>query len=271
MTGGRLIGESIVTLARCGIRATNRKIAASKPNNPNPYMLNKLAQLLPVFVLLAIATPSFADNDFSHNHNRRQIAYGEMGRMNKLNLTPDQKTKMEQLRASTRSQIDAVLTPAQRQQRQQIEAQRQANKGDNGMNLTADQKAKLKAIREANQAQFKAMLTPAQQAQLSQEGGRMGKGGFNKLNLTAEQKAKMEQLRASAQSQMAAVLTPAQQQQFTARRERRQGMRNSWQSMNLTADQQAKIKTIREASERQLNSILTPEQQSQRKSHQRGG
>jgi periplasmic protein CpxP/Spy len=240
---------------------------SSKSNHPNPTMLNKLAKLLPLLAL-AIATPSFAAGNYSsHNHAHGQIAYGETGRMDKLNLTPEQKTKVEQLRASTRSQIDAVLTPAQRQQREQIKGQRQANKGGN-TNLTADQKAKLTAIREANQAQFKTILTPAQQAQMAQGGGGWGKG--NKLNLTADQKAKMEQLRASARSQMDAVLTPAQQQQSQARRERRQTMRNSWKSMNLTADQKARIKTIRESSEQQLNAILTPEQQAQRKSHKHG-
>lgn len=246
---------------------------SSTPNHPNPTMLNKLAKLLPLLAL-AIATPSFAAGNYpSYNHTRGQIAAGEIGRhMDKLNLTPEQKTKVEQLRASTRSQIDAVLTPEQRQKHQQIEAQHQANKQDgNGMNLTADQKAKLKAIREANKEQFKAILTPAQQAQLGKGGGGWGEGGSNKLNLTAEQKAKMEQLRASARSQMDAVLTPAQQQQAKARHERRQAMGNSWQSLNLTADQKAKIKTIRESSEQQLNAILTPAQQAQRKSHKHGG
>jgi periplasmic protein CpxP/Spy len=241
----------------------------SIPNHSNPTMLNKLAKLIPLFALV-IATPSFAAANYSsHNHTHGQIAASETGRMGKLNLTPAQKTKVEQLRASTRSQIDAVFTPAQRQQREQIHSQRQANQqGENGSNLTADQKAKLKAIREANKEQFKAILTPAQQAQMTQGGG-WGKG--NKLNLTSEQKTKMEQLRASARSQMDAVLTPAQQQQSQACRDRRQAMRNSWKSMNLTADQQAKIKAIRESSEQQLNTILTPAQQTQRKAHKHGG
>lgn len=232
-------------------------------------MFSRLAKLIPLFALV-IAIPSFAAGNYSsHNHPHGQIAAGETGRMDKLNLTLDQKAKIEQLRASTRSQIDTVLTPDQRQQREQIKSQRQANKRGNGTNLTADQKVKLKAIREANKEQFKAILTPAQQAQMAQGRGGWGKG--NNLNLTSEQKAKMEQLRASARSQMDAVLTPDQQQQSQARRERRQAIRNSWKSMNLTADQKSKIKTIRESSDRQLNAILTPEQQAQRKSHKHGG
>jgi Spy/CpxP family protein refolding chaperone len=236
-------------------------------------MLDRLATLLPLLAMM-IATPSFAAGNYSnHNHSHRQIAAGEPGKhLDDLNLTPEQKTKVEALRAATKTQMDAVFTPAQRQQLDQMQAQRQARPaGEKGMNLTADQKAKLKAIREANQEQFKAILTPAQQAQMAQGGGGWGKDGGNKLNLTAEQKAKMEQLRASARSQMDAILTPAQQQQAKARHDRHQAMGNTWKSLNLTADQQAKIKTIRESSEQQLNTILTPAQQAKRKSHKHGG
>ncbi len=236
-------------------------------------MLNKVAKLLPLLALV-IATPSFAAGNYSsHNHAHGQIAAGERGHhMDDLNLTPAQKTKVEALHAATKAQMDAVFTPAQRQQRDQMKAQRQTRpEGEKGMNLTADQKAKIKTIRDANQAQFKAILTPAQQAQMAQGGGGWGKDGGHKLNLTADQKAKMEQLRASVKTQMDAVLTPAQQQQAKAHHDRRQAMGNSWKSLNLTADQQAKLKTIRESSEQQLNTILTPEQQAKRKSHKHGG
>jgi periplasmic protein CpxP/Spy len=245
---------------------------SSISSHPDSTMLNKLAKLLPLLALVT-AIPSFAAGNYSsHNHTHGQIAAGETGKyLNQLDLTPAQKTKVEALRAATKTQIDALLTPEQRQQYQQIEAQRQASKQDaNNLNLTTEQKAKLKAIREANQAQFKAILTPAQQAQMTQGGGGWGRNGANKLNLTAEQQAKMQQLRASARSQMDAVLTPAQQQQAKARQDLRQARGNTWKSLNLTAEQQTKIKTIREASDRELNAILTPEQQSQRKSRRQG-
>jgi periplasmic protein CpxP/Spy len=239
-------------------------------NHPVPTMFNQVAKLLPLLVLV-IAAPSFAAGNYPiHSHRHGQIAAGEMGRhMDDLNLTSEQKTKVEALRAATKTQMDAVFTPEQRQQREQMKAQRQANQRDgNSMNLTAEQKTKIKAIRDANKEQFKAILTPEQQAQMAQGGG-WGKG--NRLNLTPEQKAKMEQLRASAKTQMDAILTPAQQQQAKARQDRRQAMGGNWKGMNLTADQQAKIKTIRESSDRQLDAILTPEQQAKRKSHQMGG
>jgi periplasmic protein CpxP/Spy len=236
---------------------------SSKPNYPTPTMLNKVAKLLPLLALM-IAAPSFAAGNYSsHSHSRGQIAAGEMGRhMDNLNLTPEQKTKVEALRAATKAQMDAVFTPEQRQQRDRMKAERQARPaGEQGLNLTADQKVKIKAIRDANKEQFKAVLTPDRQAQMAQGDG-WGKG--NKLNLTTEQKAKMDQLRASAKTQMDAVLTPAQQQQAQARQ-------GGLKSMNLTADQKVKIKTIMESSDRQLDAILTPEQQAKRKAGKQGG
>lgn len=242
----------------------------SPPTPPIPAMKNQLLKLLPLLAI-AIAAPAFAANNYlSHNAAPGQIASSEMGnRRNYSNLTPAQQAKMAELQAATRSQIEAVLTPEQRQKFSQIQAQRQTTRpGRKGMmmNLTTDQKARLKAIRESNQSQFKAILTPAQQAQLPQGGG-WRRGGMARLNLTPEQQTKFQQLRASTRSQRQAVLTPAQQQQAKVRQERRQAMGNTWKSLNLTADQQAKIQTIRQSSEQQLKAILTPEQQAQRKSH----
>jgi periplasmic protein CpxP/Spy len=241
----------------------------SQPTPPIPAMKNQLLKLLPLLVI-AIAAPAFAINNYPiHNPVPGQIAVGEMdSRSQDLNLTPAQQAKIDRLRAATRSQIEAVLTPEQRQKFSQLQTQGQTTRQDGKkmmMDLTTDQRSSLKAIRESNQAQFKAILTPAQQAQLPQRGG-WRPGRMTALNLTPEQQTKLQQLRTAARSQMQAVLTPAQQQQFKTIRERRQSMGNNWKSLNLTAEQQAKIQTIRQSSEQQLNAILTSEQQAQRKS-----
>jgi Spy/CpxP family protein refolding chaperone len=246
---------------------------------PNPTMMNKLAKLLPLLAIV-IAVPTFAaSNHSSFSNHQGQIAEGRRGNyIGNLNLTPEQKTKIEQLRSATRAKMDEVLTSEQRQKLQAIKSQRQANQSNRqGMNLTADQKAKLKAIRQENMAKMKAILTPEQQTQLSQGGGRSGRfygvgrmARLDKLNLTAEQKTKMQELWTTARSQMQEVLTAEQQQQAQVIKERRQSMRDGWKNLNLTADQKAKLKAIRESSEQQLNSILTPEQQAKRKSHSHG-
>jgi periplasmic protein CpxP/Spy len=236
--------------------------------------VKKLARFLPILsIVLAIPTLAVVAHAKSHHH-RGQIADVRMGRMDDLNFTPEQKTKMEQLRQSTRTQIEGILTTEQRQKFQQIETQHQVrHQTGESMNLTVDQKLKLKAIRQANQQQFQAILTPAQQAQLKEDrGGEKGRymARLDKLNLTSDQKAKMEQLKATGRSQMEAILTPEQRQKAQTMREGRPEMVQSWKSMNLTADQKAKIKAIHQASEQQFNAILTPEQQSKLKAGKHG-
>jgi periplasmic protein CpxP/Spy len=137
-------------------------------------MNNQLAKLLPL-IAIAIATPSFAASDyFTPNSHHAQIADGRMGKhADNLNLTAAQKTKIEQLKTATRSQIEAVLTPAQRQKFAQLKAQHQANRDRrqarvnawNSLNLTADQKAKIDTIRQSSKQQFNTILTPEQQSQ----------------------------------------------------------------------------------------------------------
>jgi Spy/CpxP family protein refolding chaperone len=101
---------------------------------------------------------------------------GHMGRLEKLNLTAEQKTKLEQLRATARTQIDAVFTPEQRQQAKLRQEQHQEMGGKlKTLNLTAEQKTKLQEIRRSTKAQFEAILTPEQQQQAKQK--RHGHGG----------------------------------------------------------------------------------------------
>ena len=87
--------------------------------------------------------------------------------MTRLNLTPEQKAKMEQLRASARTQMDAILTSAQQQQAKARQERRQAM-GDTwkSLNLTTEQQAKIKAIRQSSAQQLNAILTPEQQTKL---------------------------------------------------------------------------------------------------------
>jgi Spy/CpxP family protein refolding chaperone len=242
-------------------------------------MKNPLIHLLPLLAIV-ITTPAVAAiNYIPHNHHttaQNQIANYENGKWSSdLNLTAEQKTKMQASRAATNRQIEEVLTSEQRQKLVQIKSQRQTNRqgevNENRMNLTADQKTKLKAIRADSRTQLKAVLTAEQQAQLSQNSSNWSGNEMSKLNLTTAQTAKMQELRTAASNQINAILTPQQQQQHQVRRERHQTRGNTWKSLNLTPAQQAKIKTIRQAGKEQLNTILTPEQQIKIKSHRHGG
>ncbi|MBW4628327.1 MAG: P pilus assembly/Cpx signaling pathway, periplasmic inhibitor/zinc-resistance associated protein [Brasilonema octagenarum HA4186-MV1] len=82
----------------------------------------------------------------------------------KLNLTDAQKAKMKEIRESSKKQIDALLTPEQRTQKEQARQQRKKP----NLNLTADQKAKMKEIRQNTKTQMQALLTPEQQQQWKQ-------------------------------------------------------------------------------------------------------
>lgn len=241
-------------------------------------MINKLVKFLPLLAVV-ITVPTFAAS--SHHSQRQNVGYmakNPMGRhLDSLNLTPEQKAKVQQLSNATKAKMDAVFTPEQRQKLSEIKAQRQANKP--AWNLTPEQKTKLQAIRQASREQIKTVLTPEQQAQLpagsdKKRGDFGGRGDrlarWDKLNLTADQKTKLEQIRATSRSQMDAVFTPEQRQQAKLRQEQRR-MGGKWQNLNLTADQKTKLKEIRQSSKTQFEAILTPEQQQQAKKKYSGG
>lgn len=101
-----------------------------------------------------------------------------------LNLNSEQKAKMKEIHTNTRAQIDAILTPEQKNQlktamekrkaeRQQRQGQgqnqeRREKKGDifNSLNLTDKQKDQIKQIHESERQKMQAVLTPQQQAQM---------------------------------------------------------------------------------------------------------
>ncbi|BAZ33118.1 hypothetical protein NIES4074_56280 [Cylindrospermum sp. NIES-4074] len=101
----------------------------------------------------------------------------------KLNLTDAQKNQIKEIRRSTRTQIEAVLTPEQREklkaeyearrgQRQQGQRPRQEGQGRRqpfaSLNLTEGQKAEIKKIMESSKQQIQAVYTPEQREQLKQ-------------------------------------------------------------------------------------------------------
>jgi periplasmic protein CpxP/Spy len=270
--------SSIVTFAGCKPSRQIYMMAASQPNYLVLTMIiNKLVKYLPLLAIV-VAVPTFAVSNYHHVQSPQTsyIAEGFINRrLDRLNLTPEQTTKIQQLRTTTKAQIDAVLTLEQRQKLAQIKAERQANRPNKAAgSLTPEQKAKLKDIYQASKEQLRTILTPEQQAQLPQDEGKNrhfgrfgGLGGYlsrlNSLNLTAEQKTKLEQLREKTRTQMNEVFTPEQLQQAKLRREQYKAMAQQWQSLNLTADQKAKLQEIRRSSKAQLQAILTPEQQQQ--------
>src|SRR5690349_21744907 len=69
---------------------------------------------------------------------------GREMKFDQLNLTDARKAQLEQIRESTRQQMDAVFTPEQKEQLRTAGEQRQRP----NLNLAEDQKAQLRAIRQ---------------------------------------------------------------------------------------------------------------------------
>jgi Spy/CpxP family protein refolding chaperone len=130
-------------------------------------------------------------------------------------LTPQQKQdQFKQLRASTRQQIQGVLTPDQQAQMKQLRAEHAGMGRGKGagmgrgqgplaqLNLTADQRAKIEPILQSSWQQARAVRTDT--------------------TLTPEQKhAKIRGIHQGAMTQVNSLLTPEQQQQWQQRRQHR--------------------------------------------------
>ena len=87
----------------------------------------------------------------------------------RLNLTTAQKAQLKQIKSTTHSQINAVLTPAQQAKYASAKNERQERQVWSTLNLTADQKTKIRTIRQSAKQQMDAVLTPAQRQQVQQQ------------------------------------------------------------------------------------------------------
>lgn len=118
-------------------------------------------------------------------------------------LTEDEKTKIKELMKSQKEEIEAVLTPAQKEKMQGDRAGGPGTSTDGRLKmmterlgLTEDQQAKVKAILEKNAAQFK---------ELQAKGGQ---------NLTEEGKAKMKEIYLAQMEEINSVLTAEQREKM---------------------------------------------------------
>jgi protein CpxP len=156
----------------------------------------------------------------------------------KLNLTDDQKAKIQPLLQNEIQQVRAI---------------------HQNTSLTPDQqKAQIQQLHQSTRDQIKQLLTPEQIAKMGKGPGEgphnsMGPGGRGRdplaamsknLNLTDEQKSKLQPLFEDQHKQVQSVM----------------------QDSSLTQEQKhAKIDEIRKATHQQVMSVLTPEQQNQMK------
>jgi periplasmic protein CpxP/Spy len=142
----------------------------------------KSLSLIAGAIALTLTATSFAVNAQTASSLPLLVAQTpekERGPWQNLGLTDAQKAQMKEIGRNTRAQIEALLTP--------------------------EQKEKLQAAMQARQAQ--------RQAGQRQAGQRPRKD-FADLNLTDAQKTQMRQIRESSKKQMQAILTPEQQEKF---------------------------------------------------------
>jgi periplasmic protein CpxP/Spy len=86
-----------------------------------------------------------------------------------IQLTPPQVAKIDQIRAQTRAQIEAILTPKQLETLKTALGNRQGvNSAFAAMNLSADQQNRMRQVIQTSQQQIANVLTPAQKERLRQ-------------------------------------------------------------------------------------------------------
>jgi Spy/CpxP family protein refolding chaperone len=147
-----------------------------------------------------------------------------------LNLSEDQRAKVQTILQGERSQIQALRS---------------------NTSLSEEQKKQqARELRQANHQQLLAILTPEQQAKMKQvHGQRMGRHAafnagrrFQALNLTDQQKSQLKPVFESSRQQMQALRSDT----------------------SLTPElRREKMQQIRQNQMAQMKSILTPEQQQQ--------
>jgi protein CpxP len=85
-------------------------------------------------------------------------------KFDQLNLTDAQKAEMQRIQASTRQQMDQILTSEQKEQLRVAKEQRQRP----NLNLTEEQKTRMKEVQQSSKSQMEAVLTDTQKQQLEQ-------------------------------------------------------------------------------------------------------
>jgi periplasmic protein CpxP/Spy len=89
--------------------------------------------------------------------------------IDQLELTPDQETQLAALRRDTRSQIQAIVQPNQRQQFKTTWQQGSSfRESVSAMNLTPDQRQQVRSLLQSTRQQAKAILTESQRQELKQ-------------------------------------------------------------------------------------------------------
>jgi len=173
-----------------------------------------------LFVVIAsallCASLAFAQNTVSSPASSAPTT--RSGRFN-LGLTQEQKTQLHNLRTSMQDQIAIIRhdsTLSQEQQQQQIQQLRQTTRAQINAVFTPEQQQRLAQMKAARQA--KLGLTQAQQAQLKSLFSGIRQQRETVLNNAAlsytQKRTQLQQIRQNTQTQLSSILTPDQLQKM---------------------------------------------------------
>ena len=156
-------------------------------------------------------------------------------------LAQAQRTQGQQKRTQLQSQIEAIITPEQRQQFvAAIEQGQSVQKAIASLNLSVEQKAQLQQVMAAS-----------------------GLPNLSQFNLTQTQKVQLQQVSAQVQTQVGQILTTEQRQQFKASLVQGSSLQGAIASLNLSSEQKSQLHQVMQSTRPQLNQILTAEQKQQ--------
>lgn len=126
----------------------------------------KLIPLLASAIALSV-TPSLPLVAQTQPSQPRQLPPVRDSKYKGIELTEQQKAQMQAIRKNTSAQIQAILTPQQRQQFQAAMGSGQKRRSAfMDMNLSDQQKSQIREIMQSAKAQAEAVLTPEQRQQL---------------------------------------------------------------------------------------------------------
>ncbi len=138
--------------------------------------LQKLPLIVGTIVISLIATTSAVKAETTAQRplivaQNRVAQNRQNNKWERLNLTEEQRTQIQAIKRETRSQIEGILTPEQRQQAQTAWNNNGGDKPKNGLrnlNLSDEQRTQVREIMRSSKEKMEAVLTPEQKEQLRQ-------------------------------------------------------------------------------------------------------
>lgn len=130
----------------------------------------KITSILAGLLALTVTAAPLAAQAQSEKPNQSSPQQGQnRDRKADVQLTEQQKARLAEIRRNTRTQIEKILTPQQREQMKAAMQNRQNRRdGFDAMNLSSEQKTQLQAIMRSARSQSEAVLTPQQREQIRQ-------------------------------------------------------------------------------------------------------